>query len=70
MILLLSINAMLVGESKPLIRVSTFRFGSLVMEGAAKAVGELWIKYMITGIMIANGTVMPIFIALLFNDPA
>jgi hypothetical protein len=40
------------------------------MEGAAKAVGELWIKYMITGIMVANDTAIPIFIALLFNDPA
>jgi hypothetical protein len=69
--LLLSINAMLVGESKPLTRVSTFRFRSLVMEGAAKAVEELWIKYMMTaGIMIANDTAIPIFIALLFNDPA
>jgi hypothetical protein len=41
------------------------------MEGAAKAVGELWIKYTITaGIMVANGTTIPIFIVLLFNDPA
>jgi hypothetical protein len=63
---------MLVGESKPLTRVSTFRFGSLVMEGAAKAVGELWIKYMITAgiIMVANNAAIPIFIVLLFNDAA
>jgi hypothetical protein len=40
------------------------------MEGAAKAVGELWIKYMITGVRIANDTTIPIFIVLLFNDPA
>jgi hypothetical protein len=40
-ILLLSINAMLVGEERPLTRVSTLRFGSSVMEGAPKAVEEL-----------------------------
>jgi hypothetical protein len=40
------------------------------MEGAAKAIGELWIKYMITtGGRIANDTAIPIFIVLLFNDP-
>jgi hypothetical protein len=61
---------MLVGEFKPLTRVSTFRFGSLVMEGAAKAVDELYTKYMIAGIMIANDTAIPIFAVLLFNEPA
>jgi hypothetical protein len=61
---------MLVGESKPLTRVSTFRFGSLVMEGAAKAVCELYTKYMITGIMIVNDTAIPIFAVLLINGPA
>jgi hypothetical protein len=39
--LLVSINAMLVGEERPLARVSTFSFGSLVIEGAAEAVEEL-----------------------------
>jgi hypothetical protein len=61
---------MLVGESKPLSRVSTFRFGSLVMEGAAKAVDELYTKYMIAGIIIVNDTAIPIFTILLFNGPA
>jgi hypothetical protein len=39
--LVLSINAILVGEDKPVTTVSTFRFGSLVIQGAAIAVEEL-----------------------------
>jgi hypothetical protein len=60
---------MLVGEFKPLTRVSTLRFGSLVMEGAAKTVCELYTKYMIAGIIIVNDTAIPIFAVLLFNGP-
>jgi hypothetical protein len=45
---------MLVGEERPLTRVSTFRFGSLVMEGSAKAVEELLLIKHIAGIKIVK----------------
>jgi hypothetical protein len=44
---------MLVGEERPLTRVSTFRFGSF-MEGSAKAVEELLLIKHIAGIKIVK----------------
>src|SRR5207245_6670159 len=66
-ILLLSINAILVGEDKPATTVSTFRFGSFVIKGAAIAVEELWIKYTI-GITTAKDARTTITMVLFLND--